>query len=71
MFNKSAEKNIINGTEKILIKLIIAVRDIDKATSPLANFYAQKEKFIAVQGKGSIDEIFNNLCKAIDGANEA
>ena len=38
MFNKSAEKNIINGTEKILIKLIIAVRDIDKATSPLANF---------------------------------
>lgn len=43
----------------------------NEETSPLADFYAQKEKFIAVQGKGSIDEIFHNLCKAIDGANEA
>ena len=39
-------------------------------TSPLADFYAKKEKFIAVKGKGSIDEIFQNLCKAIDGVNQ-
>jgi adenylate kinase len=39
-------------------------------TSPLANFYAQKGKFIAVKGKGSIDEIFQNLCKAIDGVSQ-
>jgi adenylate kinase family enzyme len=36
----------------------------------LANFYAQKGKFIAVKGKGSIDEIFQNLCKAIDGVSQ-
>lgn len=39
-------------------------------TSPLADFYAKKGKFIAVKGKGSIDEIFQNLCKAIDGVNQ-
>jgi len=39
-------------------------------TSPLANFYAQKGKFIAVKGKGSIDEIFQNLCQAIDGVSQ-
>lgn len=39
-------------------------------TSPLANFYAKKGKFIAVKGEGSIDEIFQNLCKAIDGVSQ-
>ena len=39
-------------------------------TSTLANFYAQKGKFIAVKGKGSIDEIFQNLCKAINGVSQ-
>lgn len=39
-------------------------------TSPLANFYAKKGKYIAVKGKGSIDEIFQNLCKAIDGVSQ-
>ena len=36
--NRSADLNIMNGTEKILIRLIMAVSDIDKATSPFANF---------------------------------
>ena len=36
--NMSADLNTINGTEIILIKLIIAVSDIERATSPLANF---------------------------------
>jgi len=40
----------------------------NEETSQLADFYAQKGKYIAVQGKGSIDDIFNNLCKAIDHA---
>ena len=35
--NKSADVKIIKGTEIILIKLIIAVKEIDKATSPSAN----------------------------------
>ena len=35
--NKSADVKIIKGTEKILIKLIISVSDIERATSQLAN----------------------------------
>ena len=35
--SKSADVNIINGTVIILNKLITAVKDIDKATSPSAN----------------------------------
>ena len=33
---KSIELKTINGTDTILIKLIIAVRDIESATSPSA-----------------------------------
>ena len=36
--NNFAEVKTINGTEKILIKLPIAVNEIDYATSPFANF---------------------------------
>src|SRR5210317_2058750 len=35
---KLAEFMTINGTDIMLNKLVIAVNDIDKATSPLANF---------------------------------
>ena len=36
--NKFADLKIIKGTEIILIRLIIAVKEIDNATSPFANF---------------------------------
>ena len=36
--SKSADFKTINGTEIILTKLPIAVKDIDNATSPFANF---------------------------------
>ena len=35
---KSIELNIISGTVITLIKLVTAVKDIESATSPLANF---------------------------------
>lgn len=35
--NKFADVKTTNGTDKILIRLIIAVKQIDKATSPSAN----------------------------------
>ena len=37
-FNNSADLKTIKGTVNILIKLIIAVSETDKATSPFANF---------------------------------
>ncbi|MCD4746895.1 MAG: adenylate kinase [Bacteroidales bacterium] len=35
-------------------------------TKPLIDFYKKQDKFQAVYGVGSIDDIFNNLCKVID-----
>jgi adenylate kinase len=35
-------------------------------TQPLIDFYHKKGKFVSVNGIGSIDEIFNEICKKID-----
>ena len=35
-------------------------------TSPVKGFYATQSKFKGVHGMGSIDEIFDRLCEAID-----
>ena len=37
IFSKSIERKTIKGTDIILIMLIMAVSDIDRATSPSAN----------------------------------
>jgi len=37
-------------------------------TSPVFDYYAEQSKSIAVLGVGSIDEIFNRLCEAIDSS---
>lgn len=35
-------------------------------TLPVKEFYQQQDKYTAVQGLGSIDEIFDRLCKVLD-----
>ncbi len=35
-------------------------------TQPLIDFYTEKKKLVSVNGIGSIDEIFNEVCKIID-----
>jgi adenylate kinase len=35
-------------------------------TAPLSQFYSDQEKYVGVHGKGSIEEIFERLCHAID-----
>ena len=35
-------------------------------TSPVAEYYRKAGKFYSVKGEGSMEEIFNLLCKAID-----
>lgn len=35
-------------------------------TTPLAEFYAKQGKYVGVHGMGTIDEIFNRLCEAIE-----
>ena len=35
-------------------------------TKPLIEFYIEQDKFAAVDGVGSVDEIFNSICEIID-----
>lgn len=37
-----------------------------KQTSPLIEYYEDQGKFIPVEGVGSVDEIFKNICSVID-----
>ncbi len=42
------------------------IRVYNQETYPVKNFYQSQNKFFAVNGVGSIDEIFQNLCTLID-----
>jgi len=43
------------------------VQEYNTKTAPVADFYAQQSKFHGVNGIGEIDEIFNQICRIIDG----
>lgn len=38
----------------------------EEETSPIAVYYSNKDKYVGVHGQGSINEIFDRLCHAID-----
>ncbi len=42
------------------------IKVYNSETSPVIEFYKSKGKFKPIQGMGSIDEIFDRLCNAID-----
>lgn len=43
------------------------VQEYNTKTRPVADFYAAQGKFTPVNGIGEIDEIFDNICRIIDG----
>lgn len=46
------------------------VDEYNTKTRPVADYYAGQGKFCAVEGIGEIEEIFQALCKQIDGLKE-
>ena len=50
--------------DESIIRNRIAV--YNKETMPVADFYKAQNKLTQIQGIGSIDEIFGNICKAVD-----
>lgn len=42
------------------------IKEYNKKTAPLKDYYSAQNKFYAVEGIGSIDEIFNVLCSVIE-----
>jgi len=43
------------------------INEYNNKTAPLKDYYAKQNKFFGVHGVGSIDQIFDSLCKVIDG----
>ncbi|MDX2305640.1 MAG: adenylate kinase [Microscillaceae bacterium] len=42
------------------------VKEYNSKTAPVAEYYKNQNKYVAVYGIGEIEEIFNKLCKEID-----
>jgi adenylate kinase len=42
------------------------IREYQNKTTPVADYYARFNKVVHVKGEGSVDEIFDALCKAIN-----
>lgn len=42
------------------------IQEYHKKTSPVSDHYIKQNKVVLVKGMGSVDEIFNSLCKQID-----
>lgn len=42
------------------------INEYNNKTAPLKDYYLRQNKFSGVKGLGSIDEIFDSLCKVID-----
>ncbi len=42
------------------------IEEYNAKTAPLINYYKQQDKFTSISGEGSVDEIFSNLCDAIE-----
>ena len=42
------------------------IRIYNEQTAPVADYYAAQSKHIAIDGTGTIEEIFERLCKAVD-----
>ena len=43
------------------------IDEYNNKTKPVADYYKDQDKFVSVNGVGTIDEIFLELCKAIEG----
>lgn len=42
------------------------IRIYNEQTAVVADYYAQQGKHVAINGVGTVDEIFNRLCEAVD-----
>ena len=46
------------------------IKEYNNKTAPLKDFYSAQNKFHAVNGIGSIDEIFSSLCTEISAVHQ-
>ena len=51
-------------------KIQTRIEEYRQKTVPVASYYDSKGKLVMVNGVGSIEEIFSNICKVLDPLNQ-
>lgn len=64
LLNRGKDSGRVDDQELSVIENRIVV--YNRETAVVADFYKTQGKFKAIQGMGSIEEIFNRLCEAIE-----
>lgn len=64
LLNRGLTSGRSDDTNESVIKARIA--EYNAKTSAVADYYRQFNKVVMIKGEGSIDEIFESLCKEID-----
>ena len=64
LLNRGLTSNRSDDTNEKVIKARIA--EYHAKTSPVADYYNGFKKVVFINGEGTMDEIFNSLCMAID-----
>ena len=67
LLNRGKDSGRADDKDESIIRNRIEV--YNKKTLPVATFYENQCKYVAVQGVGTIDEIFARLCTEVDAIN--
>jgi adenylate kinase len=64
LLNRGKTSGRSDDTDELVIRKRFAV--YLKETEPVAGHYKKEKKFQGIKGEGTVDEIFKNICAAID-----
>ena len=67
LLNRGKDSGRADDQDESIIRNRIEV--YNEKTLPVASFYEKQGKYVAVQGVGTIDEIFARLCTEVDAIN--
>lgn len=63
LVSRGQESGRSDDNEEVIVKRI---QEYHAKTSPVADYYKEKDKLVEIKGEGSVDEIFASLSEAID-----
>ena len=64
LLNRGKTSGRSDDTDEIVIRKRFAV--YNNETTPVAEYYTKARKFQSVKGEGTVDEIFETLCRVMD-----
>ena len=64
LLNRGKDSGRVDDQDKDIIKNRISV--YNETTLPVANYYEKQEKLAHINGEGTIEEIFDRVCKVLD-----